>query len=331
MVIKGQIFGREDVYVDGEVEGTIELLEHRLTIGAHGKVHAGIKAREVVIVGTVHGNIEATDKIDIRKDAKLVGDIRTARIVIEDGAYFKGSIDIQKPEVSRVPAAPAAAGGGSGGGGGRSPAADARGESHGCQTIIPAKVPILAEATLERFDPGRAARPRVSAPGNPARRMAWAPIHERHSHGLEQFSSHLQEPGELCILDLGGITQANVSFITNLGHKLFSEDFLKAIDRQSGEESNPLLAELFLRENLSFPEARFDGVLLWDALEFLPPPVLKATVERLFKITKPGSYLLAFFHSDEKAALVPSYSYRITSAETLNLTYQRDAAASPTL
>ena len=106
VVVKGQVCGREDVYVDGEVEGTIELLEHRLTVGPHGKVHAAIKAREVVIVGTVHGNIEATEKIDIRKDAKLVGDIRTARIVIEDGAYFKGSIDIQKPEVSRVPVAP---------------------------------------------------------------------------------------------------------------------------------------------------------------------------------------------------------------------------------
>jgi cytoskeletal protein CcmA (bactofilin family) len=104
VVVKGQVFGREDIYVDGELDGSIELLEHRLTIGPHGKVNAGIKAREVVIVGTVHGNIEATDKIDIRKDAKLVGDIRTARIVIEDGAYFKGSIDIQRPEVSRPPA-----------------------------------------------------------------------------------------------------------------------------------------------------------------------------------------------------------------------------------
>ncbi len=106
VVVKGQVFGREDVYVDGEVEGSIELLEHRFTVGPHGKVNAGVKAREVVIAGTVHGNIEATDKIDIRKDAKLVGDIKTARIVIEDGAYFKGSIDIQKPEVSRVPVAP---------------------------------------------------------------------------------------------------------------------------------------------------------------------------------------------------------------------------------
>ncbi len=106
IVVKGQIYSREDLYVDGEVDGTLELQEHRLTIGPHGKVQAGIKAREVVIIGAVHGNIEAADKIDIRKDAKLVGDIRTSRIVIEDGAYFKGSIDISKPEVSKVAAPP---------------------------------------------------------------------------------------------------------------------------------------------------------------------------------------------------------------------------------
>jgi cytoskeletal protein CcmA (bactofilin family) len=118
VVLKGQVFSREDLYVDGEVDGTLELLEHRLTVGPHAKVSATIKAREVVIMGSIRGNIEATDKIDIRKDAKLVGDIRTARIVIEDGAYFKGSIDIQRPEVSRAPAAsklqPAAAAAGAG-------------------------------------------------------------------------------------------------------------------------------------------------------------------------------------------------------------------------
>jgi cytoskeletal protein CcmA (bactofilin family) len=102
VVLKGQVFSREDLYVDGEVDGTLEMLEHRLTVGPHAKVSAAIKAREVVIMGSVRGNIEATEKIDIRKDAKLVGDIRTARIVIEDGAYFKGSIDIQKPEVGRA-------------------------------------------------------------------------------------------------------------------------------------------------------------------------------------------------------------------------------------
>ncbi|MEO8098818.1 MAG: polymer-forming cytoskeletal protein [Acidobacteriota bacterium] len=96
VIVKGQIFSREDLTIDGEVEGNVELQEHRLTVGPNGKVMASIKAREIVIIGTVHGNVEASDKIDIRKDAKLVGDIRTARIVIEDGAYFKGNIDIVK-------------------------------------------------------------------------------------------------------------------------------------------------------------------------------------------------------------------------------------------
>ena len=83
------------------MEGTIELQEHRLTIGPNGKVHSNIKAREVVILGNVQGNGEATDKLEIRKDARLVGDIKTARIVIEDGAYFKGSIDTVKPEPAK--------------------------------------------------------------------------------------------------------------------------------------------------------------------------------------------------------------------------------------
>lgn len=103
--IVGQIFSKEDLYVDGDLEGTVEALEHKLTIGPNGTVHAGVKAREVVALGTIQGNVEATDKIEIRKDAKLVGDIRTARIIIEDGAYFKGSIDIVKPEPKAAPKA----------------------------------------------------------------------------------------------------------------------------------------------------------------------------------------------------------------------------------
>jgi cytoskeletal protein CcmA (bactofilin family) len=106
VMIKGQIFSREDLTIDGEVEGSVELQEHRLTVGPHGKVQAGVKAHEIIVLGTIHGNVDAADRIEIRKDARLVGDIKTARIVIEDGAYFKGSIDIQRPDVSR-PAAPA--------------------------------------------------------------------------------------------------------------------------------------------------------------------------------------------------------------------------------
>jgi len=109
--IIGQIFTKEDLYVDGDVEGTIESLENKVTVGPNGRVHAGIKAREVIILGQVQGNVETSDKVDLRKDAKLVGDITTARISIEDGAIFKGSIDIKKPEPkpTAVPAPPMSA------------------------------------------------------------------------------------------------------------------------------------------------------------------------------------------------------------------------------
>jgi cytoskeletal protein CcmA (bactofilin family) len=112
VTIKGQIYSQEDLTIDGEMEGSVELKEHRLTVGPNGKIQAGIKAREIVVLGTIHGNVEASDKIDIRKEARLVGDIKTSRIVIEDGAYFKGSIDITRggtAEPAPKPVATAAA------------------------------------------------------------------------------------------------------------------------------------------------------------------------------------------------------------------------------
>lgn len=108
--IKGQIFSREDLYLDGEIEGTVEVPEHRLTVGPHGRLQASVKAREVVVLGSVNGNVEASEKIDIRKEARLVGDIKTGRIIIEDGAYFKGSIDIVRDQAkAQAPPQPARA------------------------------------------------------------------------------------------------------------------------------------------------------------------------------------------------------------------------------
>ncbi|MGH9583969.1 MAG: bactofilin family protein [Bryobacteraceae bacterium] len=109
VTVKGQIFAREDLTIDGEVEGTVECHDHRLTIGPNARVQAGLKAREIIIQGSIQGNVEAADKIDIKREAKLVGDIKTSRIVIEDGAYFKGSIDISKAAPAKpVPAPPSA-------------------------------------------------------------------------------------------------------------------------------------------------------------------------------------------------------------------------------
>ncbi len=97
MTIKGEISSREDLIIDGEVDGAVES-HNILTVGPNGKVRANIKAREVVVYGSVRGNVEVVEKIAIREQGSLVGDIKAAGISIDDGAYFKGSIDIVRPD-----------------------------------------------------------------------------------------------------------------------------------------------------------------------------------------------------------------------------------------
>lgn len=115
VVIKGELSGSEDLYLDGEVEGTIELQKNALTVGPNGRIRAHINARDVIIHGKVDGNIRGTDKVELKRTAVLVGDIQTQRITIEDGAYFKGAIDIQREAKKETPsfataAAPAGVG-----------------------------------------------------------------------------------------------------------------------------------------------------------------------------------------------------------------------------
>lgn len=97
LVIKGEVTGSESLYVDGRVEGSINLAGNRVTIGRNGVVAANITAREVVVQGKVRGNIVASDRVDIRNEGSLTGDVVAQRISIEDGAYFKGGIDLRKP------------------------------------------------------------------------------------------------------------------------------------------------------------------------------------------------------------------------------------------
>ncbi|HEY4381360.1 MAG TPA: polymer-forming cytoskeletal protein [Acidobacteriaceae bacterium] len=97
LFVKGEVTGSESLYVDGKVEGTISLPGNRVTVGRNGQVAANITAREVVVLGKVRGNIQASDRVDIRSEGSLTGDVAAARISIEDGAYFKGGIDIRKP------------------------------------------------------------------------------------------------------------------------------------------------------------------------------------------------------------------------------------------
>ena len=97
LVIKGEVTGSESLYIDGRVEGSINLSGNRVTIGRNGIVSANINAREIVVIGKVRGNLLASDRVDIRNEGSLTGDVVAQRISIEDGAFFKGGIDIRKP------------------------------------------------------------------------------------------------------------------------------------------------------------------------------------------------------------------------------------------
>jgi cytoskeletal protein CcmA (bactofilin family) len=103
VLIKGELSGSEDLYLDGEVEGSIDLNGHALTIGPNGRIRANIHAHEVVVHGRVDGNIRAAERVELKKSAVLAGDIFTQRIMIEDGAFFKGAVDIQKNEAKPEP------------------------------------------------------------------------------------------------------------------------------------------------------------------------------------------------------------------------------------
>jgi cytoskeletal protein CcmA (bactofilin family) len=110
LFIKGEINGSESLFIDGKVEGSINLPGNRVTVGRNGQVAANISAREIVVLGKVRGNVSATDRVDIRAEGSLSGDVAAARISIEDGAFFKGGIDIRKPDAKPAgPAGPAPA------------------------------------------------------------------------------------------------------------------------------------------------------------------------------------------------------------------------------
>ena len=101
VIVKGELTGSEDLYVDGQVEGSIDLQGNNLTVGPNGQIRANVNAKGVIVQGKLEGNIHATERVDFRKSAIAVGDVITQRVAIEEGAYFKGKVDIGKPEATR--------------------------------------------------------------------------------------------------------------------------------------------------------------------------------------------------------------------------------------
>ena len=154
----------------------------------------------------------------------------------------------------------------------------------------------------------------------------------RPSNGLDQFFSSLRDQENLSILDFSGASQANISYITSMGHRIYSNDVLRSMEEFFGSggdfianQSDPERAASFLRESLDFPEKSFDGALIWDTLQFLAPPLLQDTVDRLARILRPEAYLLAFFQADEKAQTAPLYTYRIVESKVMSLTPRNQA------
>ena len=145
----------------------------------------------------------------------------------------------------------------------------------------------------------------------------------RQSRGLEQFFFNIRDVVGLSVLDCAGANQDNINFLINLGHKVYSQDLVRNLDEAFGhdlaEQTNPSRIEYFLKQNFDYPPDTLDGVLLWDSLQFMSPALLNATVERLYDVMRPKSYLLAFFTATEKAMEVPSHSFRIVDNKTILL------------
>ncbi|MBV9763068.1 MAG: class I SAM-dependent methyltransferase [Acidobacteriaceae bacterium] len=158
------------------------------------------------------------------------------------------------------------------------------------------------------------------------------PALTRHSSGFEQFCTFLRSSEGLSVLDMSGASQANITFITSLGHRISSDDIVGTMQQCFGADffenqqaaSN---AQRFIEQTLTFPDQSFDGALVWDALQFLVPPVLEDTVAQLLRVMRPGGLILLFFNADEKAGRTPVYNYRVQDQKTLLQTprsgYQR--------
>jgi hypothetical protein len=147
----------------------------------------------------------------------------------------------------------------------------------------------------------------------------------RNSSGLEQFFFAVRDRPGLSLIDFAGASQANISYITNLGHRLTSDDYVRSLELAFGDgdfyanQADEQRAAAFQSESLNYEEGQFDGALVWDSLQFLGPGLLESTVQDLYQILRPGSSMLVFFHADEKTEVVPTWHYRIADAKTLTL------------
>ena len=143
---------------------------------------------------------------------------------------------------------------------------------------------------------------------------------------VEQFLGSVRGQSGLSILDLTGLCQSNVDIISGMGHRIYSDDFLRILDDCFGppgdfyeNQADAGRLDKFLAQCLTYDDWMFDGALIWDSLEFLSPELLEMTVDHLFGLLKPSSYLMATFHTESRNCMVPSFTYRMEGNRTLRL------------
>jgi hypothetical protein len=184
---------------------------------------------------------------------------------------------------------------------------------------------LLPEKLRSIFRSGNGSVSTVRPPQNTApplrKNSKREPPSTRQSRGLEQFFFSIRDVIGLSVLDCAGANQDNIDFLIDLGHKVYTQDLVRSIDEAFGvdltEQANASRIDYFLRQNFDYPSNTFDGVLMWDSLQFMSPALLNATVERLYDVMRPNAYLLAFFTAEERAPAVPSYSFRIADNKTI--------------
>jgi hypothetical protein len=189
---------------------------------------------------------------------------------------------------------------------------------------------LLQEKFRAIFNRGSETTVPARAPSHPASGMSFLKsgrkevLSTRPSRGLEQFFFNLHGEVGLSILDLAGASQQNIDFLTSLGHKIYSANVVHSMEECFGDDpsaqSNPGRIEFFLKSNFDYRPETFDGVLMWDSMQYMNQALLNATVARLADIMRPKSYLLAFFSVNDKVQEVASYSFRIQDNKTLLVT-----------
>ena len=306
VVIKGELNGSEDLTIEGQVEGKIELKDHVLTIGPNGKIKAQVFAKALIVLGEVNGNVTATEKVEIRDGGSVDGDIISPRVAIAEGAHFRGSVDMQR----KAGAARARA------------TQQQRPARPGRRAAAAAQPPQVASrlATLTRVQErwlspisSRGGAKTTTAPMTRRRRID-SPV--QPTRALARFLAGLGSRQRPVLLDLGPVVGSNVTFFgEEVGCKILVEDLSKDIDRHVHQSKLEDLPAFFDKR---FPQEAetIDGILCWDIFDYLERAPAERLARQLTRVLRPDGRAARVLQHGRSALRHPRRPIPATSSST---------------